>query len=127
MLKIRTFKQSIFYGFLFATFMPLIFLGYFSYTYLSFKITEAEQRADELLAASTAKEISSYLQAPLNVLRQVWTLVLIHNHDDKEINDHLNQSVTDSHLLDSIYIVDERKKVINIGLNNINRHIAENI
>lgn len=126
MLRIRTFKQSIIYGFLFATFLPLIFLGYFSYSYLSYKISESEQMGNELLAEATAKEISSYLLDPLTVLRQILTLVLLHEHDDREINSHLDQSIQESNLLDSIYIVNNAKMIVNIGLKEGSSGLKEN-
>jgi signal transduction histidine kinase/HAMP domain-containing protein len=112
----KTFKQSLLFGFMLATFLPLFISGYFSYSYLSYKIKESGQHNNELLAANVAGEISSYLQNPLITLKQAAILLGVHKHNTKEINDFLNSTVVKSDFLEIIYVIDHKKIVKNIGL-----------
>ena len=91
-----------------ATFLPLFISGYFSYTYLSYKIKESGQNNNELLAANVAIEISSYLQDPLITLKQAAILLSEHKHNNNEINEFLNSTVTESDFLETVYVVDDQ-------------------
>ncbi|GEM_PF-2721519 len=125
MLKVNSFKNTIFFGFVLATFLPLIFFGFFSYFYLSSKIEESGNQRNELLANTVAIEISSYLSKPEVVLHQTDIHLSEAIHDDDTINALLNEVVEDSYYLETLYLIDKNKQVVNIGLEEEFVHLAK--
>jgi len=121
-----TFKQTLILGFILAAFLPLSLLGYFSYSYLNYEISVSEQSKNELLAKSTAKQVSSYLRDPLIALRQVSALVLSNDYSNLKINNLLDIVVNESDLLESIYILDNSKAITHIGLRGTRENVVEN-
>lgn len=113
--RIKTFRQSIVIGFLAATYLPLIVFGYFSYSYINYKISESGQRSNLLLARNVAEEISSYLREPHIILQQYSRILKSYSGKGRQINELLSNAVIDSHLLNGIYILSKKKIVIHAG------------
>lgn len=100
-----------------AAFLPLACLGYLSYSYLGFKITEATNEKNELLASNIAADISSQLQDPLIILRQTGVFLQSSFYTRSWINTQLGFIVEKSGYLESILILNDNKRVTNVGLN----------
>ncbi len=126
MFKIKSFRQNILIGFVLAAFLPLIFLGFFSYSYLSSKIEESVNLRNELLARNIAIEICSYLNRPEIFLQQTAMLLRETSSERKEKDNLLNDVVANSDFIETIYLIDEQKVVINIGLEKNYVKLAEN-
>ncbi len=125
MFNIKSFRQTILIGFVLAAFLPLIFLGFFSYSYLSSKIEASVNLRNELLARSIAIEISSYLNRPEIFLQQTAILLRETSGERKDIDNLLNDVVANSDFIETIYLVNEQKVVINIGLERNYIQLAE--
>ncbi len=126
MLKIKTFRGSLLLGFMLSTFLPLIFFGYFSYSYLNYKIEEFGKQSNELLAETVATEISSFLRNPLIVLEQVMILLKPERPAVTEIDDILDEIVSESDYLETVYVINAEKHVTDIGLDPEYRSVADN-
>ncbi len=118
MFKIKTFKRSLLLGFMLATFLPLLCLGTISYYYLNQKIEEYGERTNRLVAETVATEISSYLRNSLNVLEQVGILLRSDHLQLVETAAILDMIVTESDYIETLYVVDRTRRIINIGLTN---------
>jgi hypothetical protein len=116
MFKLKTFSSSLTLNFLLATIVPLICLGYFSYSYLEFKINQASKRSNELLAETVANEISFQLRLPEIVLRQTGIILNSQGSSDQKTNRLLNTVVSESSFLEGIYVLDENKHIAYLGL-----------
>ena len=103
-------------NFLLATILPLVCLGYFSYSYMSFTINESSKRSNELLAETVANEISAQLSFPAIELRQVGVLLRSLKSTSPGIDSMLDQTVFESSYLESIYIIDEKKRITHLGI-----------
>lgn len=123
--KFQTFRHSLLFGFMLATLLPLFTAGFFSYSYLSYKMEESGRHKNELLAANVATEISSYLRDPLVTLQQADILFKTHYHNDLETNEFLNAIVEDSKLLEIVYVINDKKIVQNIGLTDEYKHLRD--
>lgn len=113
---IKTFKTSLFLSCILAAFLPLACLGYLSYSYLGFKITEATNENNELLAGTIAADISSQLQDPLIILRQTGVFLQSSFYTRSWINTQLGFIVEKSGYLESLIVLDDTKRVTNVGL-----------
>ena len=111
MFNMKTFRSSLVLNFLLATILPLVCLGYFSYSYMSFTINESSKRSNELLAETVANEISAQLSFPAIELRQVGVLLRSLKSTSPGIDSMLDQTVFESSYLESIYIIDEKKRI----------------
>jgi signal transduction histidine kinase/HAMP domain-containing protein len=116
MFKFKTFSSSLILNFLLATILPLICLGYFSYSYMGFKINEAGKRSNELLAETVANEISFQLNLPATVLRQTGIILNSNVSRHVETNTLLNTVVSESNFLEGLYILNDKKRIVNLGL-----------
>ncbi|MDJ0622716.1 MAG: response regulator [Desulfocapsaceae bacterium] len=114
---ITTFKSLLFLSFVLATFLPFACLGYLSYSYLGFKITEATNEKNELFANTIAADISTQLKDPLIVLRQTGVVLKSSFYTRTWINTQLNVIVENSSYLESLIVTNYTKRVVNIGLN----------
>lgn len=116
MRKNKTFKQSIFLNFVLATFLPLACLAYLSYSYLGFKITETNNENNKLLASGIAADIADQLQDPIIILRQTGIFLQSSLYTNSWIDKQLNTIVENSSYLETLMVLDAKKRVINIGL-----------
>ncbi len=116
MLKIKTFKRSLLLGFMLATFLPLLCLGTISYYYLNYKIKEYGEQTNRLVAETVATEISSYLRNSLNVLEQVGILLQSDHLRPVETAAILDMIVAESDYVETLYVVDRTRRIVNIGL-----------
>ncbi len=116
MFKLKTFSSSLILNFLLATILPLICLGYFSYSYMGFKIKESNKHGNELLAVTVANEISSQLNLPATVLQQTGIILNSEVNLHLETNRLLNSIVSESNFLEGIYVLNDKKQIVNLGL-----------
>jgi signal transduction histidine kinase len=126
MFKIKTFRRSLLLGFMLSAFLPLVCLGYVSYSYLKFKTDEFGKQSNELLADTVATEVSSFFRSPLIAMEQLVILFKSTKLSAPQINTILDETVSESDYIEAVYIVNEKKRVIHIGLDEGYRSIRDN-
>ncbi len=114
----KSFRRTLLLGFIIAVFVPLICLGFISYSYLGHKVEEFANQRNELLAETVATDMSSYLRHPLTVVQQIAIMFDSESlfFPNPEIDRVLSSIARESDFLESVYVIDAEKRIVNIGL-----------
>jgi len=122
----KSFRRTLLLGFMIAAFVPLICLGFISYTYLGHKVEEFVNQRNGLLAETVATDMSSYLRHPLTAVQQIAIMFDSESFSNPKINRILNTIARESDYLESIYVIDADKRIVNIGLGQQHSEVHDN-